>query len=67
MYGVIRAGRNDSSGPTVSGEALLALSREEFDDRRCIEECKHLMRSIISHQLGHHQLQSRNLLGTFKT
>jgi len=66
MYGVIRAGRNDSGGPTVSGAALLALSREEFEDRRCIDECKRLMRSIISHQLGHHQLKSRNLLGTYK-
>ena len=66
MYGVIRAD-DDNRGVTVSGATLLALSREEFSDRQSVEECKHLMRSIISHQLGHYRLRSRNLLRAFKT
>lgn len=63
MYGVVRARDGGSGEVTVSGKTLLALSREEFDDGESIEECKRLMRSIIAHQLGRHQLVSRSLLG----
>lgn len=66
LHGVIRVRRDDGAGPTVSGSALLALSREEFKDKHTVDECKQLMRGIISHQLGRYQLQSRNLLGIFK-
>lgn len=66
MYGLIRAPDDAKGAPTVSGAALLALSREEFADRISIEECKYLMRSIISHQLGRHTLKSRNLLVAFR-
>jgi DNA repair protein RecO (recombination protein O) len=65
-YGVVRVGDEGSGALTVSGATLLALSREELDDKNNIEECKYLMRGIIGHHLGRHQLRSRSLLGAFK-
>ena len=63
MVGLIRDRGGEGDVPTVSGAALLALSRETFDDRRWAEECKRLMRYIINQHMGYQDLKSRHLLG----
>ena len=61
-YGVVRADQPGNSEQTVSGHALLALAREEFQDPAWVGECKRLMRDIIREQLGTQKLQSRSML-----
>ena len=50
-----------SSGVCVSGSTLLALAREQLDDRRVLEEAKLLMRSIIDEHCGGRAFVSRRL------
>ena len=50
-----------SSGVCVSGSTLLALAREQLDDRRVLGEAKLLMRSIIDEHCGGRALVSRRL------
>ena len=50
-----------SSGVCVSGSTLLALAREQLDDRRVLGEAKILMRSIIDEHCGGGTLVSRRL------
>lgn len=45
----------------VSGAALLALHREQFDDAGHVQECKRLMRALLADQLGDRPLASRDL------
>ena len=50
-----------SSGVCVSGSTLLALAREQLDDRHALGEAKLLMRSIIDEHCGGRALVSRRL------
>ena len=50
-----------SSGVCVGGSTLLALAREQLDDRRVLGEAKLLMRSIIDAHCGGRALVSRRL------
>jgi len=50
-----------TSGVCVSGSTLLALAREQLDDRRVLGEAKLLMRSIIDEHCGGRALVSRRL------
>jgi DNA repair protein RecO (recombination protein O) len=49
------------SDRTVSGETLLALSRDELYDARILHEARGLMRTLINYRLEARQLNSRKL------
>jgi DNA repair protein RecO (recombination protein O) len=53
------ANRNDDV--RISGSSLLALQSESLTDTAQIQECKHLMRAMLSVQLGARPLASRKL------
>ena len=56
-----RCSSGKSSGVCVSGSTLLALAREQLDDRRVLSQAKRLMRSIIDEHCGGRALVSRRL------
>jgi len=45
----------------VSGEALLAMAREDFSDPRTLSEGKALMRQVLGHYLGERPLNTRRV------
>lgn len=49
------------SGCVVSGAALLALARDQYDSEMLLLEAKKLMRFILSHYLGNKPLTTRKL------
>ena len=59
--GPARRSSGAPSGICVSGSTLLALAREQLDDRRVLSEAKHLMRAIIDEHCGGRALVSRRL------
>ena len=59
--GPVRWSSATSAGVCVSGSTLLALAREQLDDRRVLGEAKLLMRSIIDEHCGGRALVSRRM------
>ncbi len=56
-----RENLNRGDDISISGSALLALHSESLTDTAKIAECKHLMRAMLSAQLGTRPLGSRKL------
>ncbi len=60
-----RQGNSATCVPQISGNCLLALSREQFqiiaENKRYLAELKQLMRFVINHHLGNKILKSREL------
>ena len=52
------------NGCRVSGEVLLSLARERFDDEAALLQSKHLMRSLLAQHLGNRPLETRVLYAT---
>lgn len=50
------------SSVQLRGKTLLDLARDDYSDPATLAQAKQLMRSLISHQLGSEQLQTRQLL-----
>ena len=46
----------------LRGKTLLDLARDDYSDPTTLTQAKQLMRSLISHQLGSENLQTRQLL-----
>lgn len=61
MYGAVRVEERAGDYSTVCGATLLAFASEKLTDEWCLEECKMLMRGVISHHLGQRKLQVRSL------
>lgn len=59
--GAVADGSDREQGVPVSGAALQALRDETFGDDRTLQECKRLMRVMISHQLENRPLHARKL------
>jgi len=60
--GAVAADSERQGGVAVSGAALRALKTETFSNDAELQECKRLMRAMISHQLEHRVLCSRKML-----
>lgn len=59
--GAIKAPVGGHNGIVVNGATLIALQREESADECIKNECKRLMRAMISRQLGRRVLHSRRI------
>ncbi len=59
--GAIKAGDGSQNGIVVDGATLIALQREDSANESIKNECKRLMRAMISRQLGQRVLHSRRI------
>jgi DNA repair protein RecO (recombination protein O) len=59
--GAIKVETGSHNGIVVNGATLIALQREESADEGIKNECKRLMRAVISQQLGQRVLHSRRI------
>lgn len=57
-----RAGRSSHEGVPVTGQTLLNMAANRFDDTATLTEAKPLMRMLINHYLGAKPLYTRQLL-----
>ena len=66
-YGPTNAIKNkkEANGVRISGETLLQLSTEKLSGEICINEAKHLLRSILNRHLGSKPLASRQLYQSY--
>jgi len=59
--GVVPLAGAGAGAAAVSGEALLAMAREDFSDPRTLSEGKALMRQVLGHYLGERPLNTRRV------
>ena len=55
-------GTGDGSAPSLTGQALLDMERDDYSDPATLHQARALMRHVINHYLGGKTLHSRELL-----
>lgn len=58
---VEHAGFKPKGVPVMAGQSLIALAEQQLDDAEVLRDAKHLMRYVLTHQLGGKTLKSREL------
>lgn len=59
--GAVRLAVPGSSSLSVCGKTLLDMASEDFSDPRSLAESKQLMRALMTHYLGGHNLETRKI------
>ncbi|MDH5231533.1 MAG: DNA repair protein RecO [Gammaproteobacteria bacterium] len=59
--GPVQVSSDSVQGLVITGESLLALQSDSYDNPRCLKDIKRLMRFVLTPLLGHKPLRSREL------